>query len=47
LGDGSSAVITSVTDIAAAYEEYYKLLAESGEATLAALNEAKAKVLET
>ena len=47
LGDGGSAVVNSITDIAAAYEEYYKILSESGEATLAALNEAKAKVLET
>ena len=45
--DANNAVIKSITDIGAAYAEYYKALAKSGEATLEALNEAKAKVLET
>lgn len=47
IGDSGSAIITSMTDIAAAYAAYYDELAATGEATLAALNEAKAKVLET
>jgi hypothetical protein len=45
--DANNAVIKSITDIGAAYAAYYNLLASSGEATLAALNEAKAKVYET
>ena len=45
--DANNAVINSLTDIAAAYQEYYNLLAKSGEATLESLNNAKAKVLET
>ena len=45
--DANNAVIKSITDIGAAYAAYYDALAKSGEATLEALNEAKAKVLET
>lgn len=45
--DANNAVVNSITDIAAAYQEYYNLLAKSGEATLESLNNAKAKVLET
>lgn len=45
--DANNAVVNSITDIAAAYQEYYNLLAQSGEATLESLNNAKAKVLET
>ena len=44
---GGSAVITSIGKITDAYQAYYNTLAQSGEATLAALNEAKARVLET
>lgn len=45
--DANNAVVNSITDIAAAYQEYYNLLAQSGEATLESLNSAYAKVLET
>ena len=45
--DANNAVVNSITDVAAAYQAYYDALAETGEATLAALNEAQAKVFET
>ena len=44
---GGSAVITGLVDIAEAYQSYYNTLSQNNEVTLAALNEAKAKVLET
>ena len=47
LGGQNNAVITQVGDIADAYANYYQALKDSGEATLEALNNAKAKVLET
>ena len=46
LGNGN-AVITQIGDISDAYKAYYDKLYASNEATLAALNEAKAKILET
>lgn len=45
--DDNNAVITQIGEISDAYKAYYDALKESGEATLAALNEAYAKVLET
>ena len=46
--DDSTAVITTTLDnISLAYQEYYNRLVNSGEATLGAINEAKAKILET
>ena len=47
--DENNAVIIGMetANINQAYQAYYDALAQSGEATLAALNEAKAKVLET
>ena len=46
LGNGS-AVITSLGDISKAYKNYYDALVATNEATLAELNDAYAKVLET
>ena len=45
--DDNNAVITQIGEISDAYKAYYDALKESGTATLAALNAAKAKVLET
>ena len=45
--DDNNAVITQIGEISDAYKAYYDALKKSGEATLAALNEAYAKVLET
>lgn len=45
--DDNNAVITQIGDISLAYQAYYEKLSETNEATLAALNSAKAKVLET
>ena len=47
LGDGNSAVILQVKDISEAYQKYYDALKETNTATLEALNEAYARVLET
>ena len=44
---GGNAVIDSIGDISKAYENYYNALKETNVATVAALNEAYAKVLET
>ena len=44
---GGSAVITGIKDISEAYKQYYETLTQTNGVTLAALNEAKAKVLET
>lgn len=47
MGDGNTAVIEQIGNISQAYENYYTELYNTGEATLEALNNAKAKVLET
>ena len=45
--DDNNYIIKSIGDISKAYAEYYDKLSKTNEATLAALNEAKAKVEET
>ena len=45
--DANNAIVNSITDIGAAYEEYYNVLAKSGEATVEQLNNAMGKMLET
>ena len=47
MGDGNTAVIEQVGNIANAYAQFYETLKSSGEATLESLNSAYAKVLET
>ena len=44
---GGNAVIDSIGNISEAYQNYYEALERTNSATVAALNEAKAKVLET